>query len=164
MPPAPSPVVPQRAWQRVVGLLLALAGAAVLVLLLLVVLPVPTAVGVVGAVLVLGAAAVVAVQDGPVLAPADQDRPGTGLPTTALSAGDLSAVRLSMALRGYRMSEVDEVLDRLGAELAERDTRLALQEQQLAEQEQRLASQAQRLAGQETLFAELRERAARREG
>ncbi len=30
-----------------------------------------------------------------------------------------------MALRGYRMDEVDDVLDRLGAELALRDARIA---------------------------------------
>jgi DivIVA domain-containing protein len=38
----------------------------------------------------------------------------------ALTAHDLRSVRFSTALRGYRMSEVDALLDRLAAELAER--------------------------------------------
>ena len=41
-----------------------------------------------------------------------------------VSPADLSAVRLPMALRGYRMSAVDDVLDRLAAELAVRDARI----------------------------------------
>ncbi|MBC7375243.1 MAG: DivIVA domain-containing protein, partial [Frankiales bacterium] len=41
---------------------------------------------------------------------------------------DVAGVRFAMAPRGYRMAEVDEVLDRLAAELADRDRRLALLE------------------------------------
>jgi DivIVA domain-containing protein len=37
---------------------------------------------------------------------------------------DLEALRLPVAVRGYRMADVDDVLDRLGAELAERDARI----------------------------------------
>lgn len=37
---------------------------------------------------------------------------------------DLSAVRLPMAARGYRMSAVDDLLDRVGVELAARDDRI----------------------------------------
>ncbi len=37
----------------------------------------------------------------------------------------MDELRLPMALRGYRMDEVDDVLDRLGAELAYRDARIA---------------------------------------
>jgi len=52
-----------------------------------------------------------------------QDRP--------LVAADVESVRLPLALRGYRMAAVDEVLDRLAAELAIRDAQIrALQEQQ----------------------------------
>lgn len=45
---------------------------------------------------------------------------------------DIDAVRLPTAVRGYRMLDVDEVLDRLGAELAERDARIAELESSLA--------------------------------
>ncbi|GAA1223934.1 MULTISPECIES: DivIVA domain-containing protein [Streptomyces] len=38
---------------------------------------------------------------------------------------DVEALRLPVALRGYRMAEVDDALGRLGAELAERDQRIA---------------------------------------
>ena len=46
--------------------------------------------------------------------------------------GDLDDLRIAVALRGYRMSDVDDVLDRLGAELAERDARIAELETALA--------------------------------
>jgi len=42
----------------------------------------------------------------------------------ALDASDVASLRLPMAFRGYRMAEVDEVLDRLAAELALRDARI----------------------------------------
>lgn len=45
---------------------------------------------------------------------------------------DIEALRLPMALRGYRMMDVDEALSRLGAELAERDARIAELESTLA--------------------------------
>ncbi len=45
---------------------------------------------------------------------------------------DIEALRLPLAARGYRMSEVDEALDRVGAELAERDARIAELESELA--------------------------------
>jgi DivIVA domain-containing protein len=41
-------------------------------------------------------------------------------------------VRFSLGLRGYRMQQVDAVLDRLRAELAARDVQLAEREQELA--------------------------------
>ena len=41
-----------------------------------------------------------------------------------LLASDVESVRLPLALRGYRMAAVDEVLDRLAAELALRDARI----------------------------------------
>lgn len=46
------------------------------------------------------------------------DSPARGLPDGPLEPGDLDAVRFPMALRGYRMAEVDAVLDRLRDELA----------------------------------------------
>ena len=34
-------------------------------------------------------------------------------------------VRFNLGVRGYRMAEVDDVLDRLAAEIAQRDARIA---------------------------------------
>ncbi len=41
-----------------------------------------------------------------------------------LLASDVEGVRLPLALRGYRMADVDLVLDRLSAELATRDAQI----------------------------------------
>lgn len=55
-----------------------------------------------------------------------QDRIAARLPQDRpLSKADVDDLRLPMAVRGYRMDEVDDVLDRLGAELAYRDSRIA---------------------------------------
>ena len=54
----------------------------------------------------------------------ERERPRARLPPVepgALHEGDLAGLRLSTAVRGYRMDEVDAVLDRLRAELAARD-------------------------------------------
>src|SRR5437879_2918319 len=56
--------------------------------------------------------------------PLPQDRP--------LTRADVESVRLPVTVRGYRMDDVDDVLDRLGAELAERDARIAELEAALA--------------------------------
>ncbi|MCX4829160.1 MULTISPECIES: DivIVA domain-containing protein [unclassified Streptomyces] len=45
-------------------------------------------------------------------------------PDRPLDPADLEALRLPTAVRGYRMAEVDDALNRLGAELAERDARI----------------------------------------
>ncbi|HYN28952.1 MAG TPA: DivIVA domain-containing protein [Dermatophilaceae bacterium] len=50
--------------------------------------------------------------------------PSTGLPPEPLAA-DLDAVRFDTALRGYRMDQVDEVLDVLRGSLADRERQLA---------------------------------------
>jgi DivIVA domain-containing protein len=48
------------------------------------------------------------------------------LPTDRpLSAADISALRFGTALRGYAMGQVDDVLDRLAREIAERDALIA---------------------------------------
>ena len=52
--------------------------------------------------------------------------------TRPVGRADVEALRLPMAVRGYRMVDVDEALDRLGAELAERDARIAELESALA--------------------------------
>jgi DivIVA domain-containing protein len=56
----------------------------------------------------------------------EPDRPPTLLPETRLvESDDVDAVRFAVGLRGYRMDEVDDVLDRLSADIAERDARIA---------------------------------------
>lgn len=52
--------------------------------------------------------------------------------TRPVDRADIEALRLPVAVRGYRMTDVDEALDRLGAELAERDARIAELESALA--------------------------------
>jgi len=47
----------------------------------------------------------------------------------AMAASDVESVRLPMALRGYRMAAVDELLDRLAGELASRDAQIQELEQ-----------------------------------
>ena len=84
-----------------------------------------TLLAVLGIVAVLFLAAVVATRDDELLADAPPDAPDLGLPAGPVHADDVRRVRFGLALRGYRMSEVDEVLERLAAELAERDARLA---------------------------------------
>ncbi|MBV6700818.1 DivIVA domain-containing protein [Kitasatospora aureofaciens] len=75
---------------------------------------------------VVGGAALVALGGGGSMPEAVQDRPSARLPQDRpLSKTDVDDLRLPMAVRGYRMDEVDDVLDRLGAELAYRDSRIA---------------------------------------
>ncbi|MDP9433936.1 MAG: DivIVA domain-containing protein [Actinomycetota bacterium] len=77
---------------------------------------------------VLGAlflAAALATREDQALAPAPPDAADLALPTGPLTPDDVRGVRFGMALRGYRMREVDVVLDRLAEELADRDRRLA---------------------------------------
>lgn len=52
--------------------------------------------------------------------------------TRPVNALDIERLRLPMAVRGYRMADVDEALDRVAAELAERDARIAALESALA--------------------------------
>jgi DivIVA domain-containing protein len=50
------------------------------------------------------------------------DWPGRPLPEDrAVRAADVTAARFSLAFRGYRMAEVDDALDRLAGEIADRD-------------------------------------------
>lgn len=55
--------------------------------------------------------------------------PAPSLPAVLLpdepDAADVGAIRFAPALRGYRMDQVDEVLDRLAAALEERDATIA---------------------------------------
>ena len=47
------------------------------------------------------------------------------LPDRPLTADDLEAVRFGVTLRGYAMGQVDDLIDRLGREISERDARIA---------------------------------------
>ena len=92
-----------------------------------------TVLGVLGALVVLFIVAAVAVRDEPLLAEAPPDGREPELPTSRpLLADDLEAVRFDMVVRGYRMGQVDAVLDRVAAELRERDARLERAEAELA--------------------------------
>ena len=85
-----------------------------------------TALAVLGVLAVVFVAALVATRDGELLVDAPRDRADHDLPIGApVTPDDLAAVRFGMALRGYRMAEVDALLDRLSGELRERDVRLA---------------------------------------
>jgi DivIVA domain-containing protein len=84
-------------------------------------------------VLVVGAAALVALGGGGSLPEAERDRLAADLPLERqLDRADVDGLRFPMALRGYRMDEVDDVLDRLGVELAHRDGRITELEAALA--------------------------------
>ncbi len=47
------------------------------------------------------------------------------LPDHPLTSGDLHSMRFGLALRGYVMAQVDDLLDRLGREIEARDVRIA---------------------------------------
>lgn len=87
--------------------------------------PVLTVLEVLAVLAVLFGAAVVATREGPILRDAHRDAPDLSLPAGPLQPCDVGEVRFTMALRGYRMREVDAVLERLATELATRDARIA---------------------------------------
>jgi len=69
---------------------------------------------------------VVALGRGDAASQAAPDRRVADLPNDRLlTPDDIDALRLPQALRGYRMSDVDGVLDRLARELHSRDERIA---------------------------------------
>ncbi len=59
-------------------------------------------------------------------------RPDRSLPEGPLTGRDVERLRFNLGARGYRMDEVDEALDRLRAELDDRDTRIAGLTEQVA--------------------------------
>ena len=77
-----------------------------------------------GVLVVLFVAGAVATREDQALQPVPEERADVALPARPLRAADLDAVRFGVTVRGYRMSEVDDVLARLAAELADRDARL----------------------------------------
>jgi DivIVA domain-containing protein len=73
-------------------------------------------------VLVMGGVALVASGRGGSMAPAYDDRPDLALPADRpIRAEDLRTVRFPLAVRGYRMSDVDALLARLATELEDAD-------------------------------------------
>ncbi|MFJ9796444.1 DivIVA domain-containing protein [Streptomyces sp. NPDC101145] len=88
------------------------------------------------AMVVVVAAVTLAVVGGPeneVLPEAPPEHLADPLPLTRpVTRADVETLRLPLAPRGYRMTDVDDVLDRLAAELAERDARIAELESALA--------------------------------
>ncbi len=74
-------------------------------------------------VLAMGGIALVAAGRGAPMAPAYDDRPDALVPRDrVLGPDDLRRVRFSLAFRGYRLSEVDTLLDRLAREMEDRET------------------------------------------
>jgi DivIVA domain-containing protein len=80
---------------------------------------------------VLGAIAVVAAGRGTSMSDAAPDRaPWAELQPGEVDRAKVDALRFSIGFRGYRMDEVDEVLERLVGAIEERDARIAgLQDQ-----------------------------------
>jgi DivIVA domain-containing protein len=82
---------------------------------------------------ILFGAAALATYEGDVLKDPHPDDWAAGLPVSSLQPEDVTELRFDMALRGYRMAEVDAALERLADELAVRDHRIAELERTLAE-------------------------------
>jgi DivIVA domain-containing protein len=80
---------------------------------------------VVAALAVLFVVAAVAAGHGDLMAGPHPDQRPIDLPEAPLQPADLDGLRFGVGLRGYRMDQVDAVLDRVGAELAHRDERIA---------------------------------------
>ena len=59
------------------------------------------------------------------LPPLPQATTATVLPASAVTGADVEAVKFTQVLRGYKTSEVDWVLDRLGTEIDQLRTELA---------------------------------------
>ena len=69
---------------------------------------------------------VVAAGRGGSLPDAEPERsPRGALPSGDIDRAAVDGLRFTLAFRGYRMDEVDDVLDRLVAEVEERDRRIA---------------------------------------
>lgn len=68
-------------------------------------------------VLAMGGIALVAAGRGAPMIEEYDDRPDVVVPSGVLRGRDLRRVRFAMTFRGYRMSEVDALLDRLAGQL-----------------------------------------------
>lgn len=77
-------------------------------------------------VLLLIAVGWIAVGGGGHMSPPTPDRPDPAVPDDGLlGRGDVDKVRFSVGARGYRMDEVDDILDRLAYEIEVRERRIA---------------------------------------
>ncbi|MET9317663.1 DivIVA domain-containing protein [Kribbella sp. NPDC003505] len=77
-------------------------------------------------VLLIGAVAVVASGRWGAMNTAYDDRPDMTVPARqALTSTDIESARFAVGVRGYRMDEVDTLLERVAKEVAERDRRIA---------------------------------------
>lgn len=77
-------------------------------------------------VLLIGAVAVVASGRWGAMSEAYDDRPDMTVPARqVLTAVDIQSARFGIGVRGYRMDEVDSLLERVSREVAERDRRIA---------------------------------------
>ena len=77
-------------------------------------------------VLLIGAVAVVASGRWGAMNTAYDDRPDMTVPARqALTSTDIESAQFAVGLRGYRMDEVDTLLERVAREVAERDRRIA---------------------------------------
>jgi DivIVA domain-containing protein len=79
-------------------------------------------------VVVVFAVAAVAAGRGDGLDTPERDLATPWLPDGPVSPEDIDDVRFAVGFRGYRMDQVDDVLDRLGRELASRDERIEVLE------------------------------------
>jgi len=84
-----------------------------------------TVLAVLGVLAVMFLAAAVATSDREVLVEAPPEGADLDLPSGRMEPADVGRLRFGLALRGYRMGEVDAALDRLAVELADRDRALA---------------------------------------
>ena len=91
-----------------------------------------TVLALVGSLAVLFVAAAVSTREGDVLRDAPRDALDLDLPAGPLQPEDVADVRLGLALRGYRMDEVDHLLERVVADLVARDGRVGELEAALA--------------------------------
>lgn len=82
---------------------------------------------------ILFAAGAIITHDGSILKDAPADGPDLRLPSGQLQPEDIPQLRFGMGLRGYRMEEVDEALDRVQRELTDRDVHIGQLQQALAE-------------------------------
>ena len=82
-----------------------------------------------------GIAVVAAGRGGGLAAPDPERSPRGTLPAGEVGRADVDALRFTLALRGYRMDEVDDVLDRLVGELERRGDRISELEARLAEED-----------------------------
>lgn len=67
------------------------------------------------------------------LLPPVSSESAAGLPRGGMDPEDVSELRFDMVLRGYRMSQVDDVLERLVDEVRTRDAEIALLRAETAE-------------------------------